>query len=127
MQAMRMWRVAAMLASSCCLSWMLQRCRAWRCLENALVGVMFISAVPAYSLPHTAPRLTEQIPEASPLTKQGENLVISWDGVMVPLRGDEETIWKEAAVGRVSIYGKPREEDGKPPLLDSRYFARMPE
>jgi hypothetical protein len=97
------------------------------CLENALVGVMFISAVPAYSLPHTAPRLTEQIPEASPLTKQGENLVISWDGVMVPLRGDEETIWKEAAVGRVSIYGKPREEDGKPPLLDSRYFARMPE
>jgi L-fucose dehydrogenase len=45
MQAMRMWRAVAMLASSCCLSWMLQRCRAWRCLENALVSVMFVSAV----------------------------------------------------------------------------------
>jgi hypothetical protein len=69
----------------------------------------------------------EQISEASPLTKPGENLVISWDGAMVPLRSDEETIWKEAAVGRVSVYGTLREEDGKPPLLDRRYFASMPE
>jgi hypothetical protein len=46
-QAMRMWRVAGMLASSCCWSWMLRRCRAWRCLENALASVMFGWAVAA--------------------------------------------------------------------------------
>jgi len=68
-----------------------------------------------------------QIVAASPLSKQGAHLVVSWDGVMVPLRGDQETCWKEASVGRVSIYGQPSEVDGKPPLLDSRYFARMPE
>lgn len=69
----------------------------------------------------------EQIAAASPLSEEGSNLVVSWDGVMVPLRDDGETTWKEAAVGRVSICSEPSEEDGKPSVIDSRYFARMPE
>ena len=68
-----------------------------------------------------------QIAAARPLSNEGTHLVVSWDGVMVPLRGDRETCWKEAGVGRVSVYDRPSEVDGKPPLLDSRYFARMPE
>ena len=69
----------------------------------------------------------ERIAAASPLSEEGSNLVVSWDGVMVPLRGDGETTWKEAGVGRLSIYSEPSEEDGKPSVIDSRYFARMPE
>lgn len=69
----------------------------------------------------------ERIAAISPLSREGANLVVSWDGVMVPLRGEGETAWKEAGVGRVSIYSAPRQEDGKPSVIDNRYFARMPE
>jgi len=69
----------------------------------------------------------ERIAASSPLSAEGSNLVVSWDGVMVPLRGERETTWKEAGVGRVSIYSEPSVDDGKPSVIDSRYFARMPE
>lgn len=55
------------------------------------------------------------------------DLVISWDGVMVPVRGDGKTEWKEAGVGRISAYDPPSDGETKPQLRDSRYFARMPE
>lgn len=69
----------------------------------------------------------ERIAAAAPLSAAGSHLVASWDGVMVPVRGEGETAWKEAGVGRVSIYSEPSMADGRPSLFDSRYFARMPE
>lgn len=69
----------------------------------------------------------EQVATKAPLDADGPALVVSWDGVMVPVREPEKTTWKEAGVGRVSVYGALDEEDGRPPLLDSRCFARMPE
>jgi len=69
----------------------------------------------------------KRLASEKPLSEEGSNLVVSWDGVMVPIRGVGETVWKEAGVGRVSVYGEPGSEDGHPPMIDSRYFARMPE
>ena len=46
---------------------------------------------------------------------------------MVPIRGDKKTEWKEAGVGRISVYDPPSADEPKPTLLDSRYLARMPE
>ena len=80
----------------------------------------------------------------SPLSSEGDVLVLSWDGKMVPLRepgiktgrpperpgirtSDETpTAWREAGVATVSIYG-PLDQQGRPPRLDAQYFARMPE
>ena len=80
--------------------------------------------------------------------QDGDDLVISWDGVMVPERkackqeaatetedvrsadaptkGKKkwETKWKEAGVASVSLY---RNGDNGPERIDFRYFARMPE
>lgn len=79
----------------------------------------------------------------APLSKMGDVLVQSWDGVSVPLRepgtktgrkpqrpGVREsdstpTAWKEAGVATISMYGQG--EAGKPVRLDTRYLARMPE
>lgn len=69
----------------------------------------------------------EHVAATAPLNAEGPSLVVSWDGVMVPVREPDATAWKEAGVGRVSVYGEPDEQDGRPPLLDSRCFARMPE
>jgi hypothetical protein len=79
----------------------------------------------------------------APLSRQGDVLVQSWDGVTTPLREkgpktgrkperpgireDDETltVWKEAGVAAISVYG--RNDEGKPVRLDTRYAARMPE
>lgn len=79
----------------------------------------------------------------APLSRAGDVLVQSWDGVMTPLResgtktgrkpgrpgvrdGDATpTAWKEAGVATISIYGQ--NDEGKPVRLDTRYLARMPE
>jgi hypothetical protein len=72
-------------------------------------------------------QVEEVVQAKMPLNDEGPCLVVSWDGVMVPLRGAKETNWKEAGVGRVSIYSDPDESDGRPRLLDSRCYARMPD
>ncbi len=79
----------------------------------------------------------------APLSRQGDVLVQSWDGVNVPLRekgtktgrkperpGIREsdstpTAWKEAGVATISMY--TQNEEGDPVRLDTRYLARMPE
>ena len=67
----------------------------------------------------------EQVVESdAPLSRDGDTLVVSWDGVMAPLRGTPKVTWREAAVATVSIYGQTA--DG-PEKLDTRYLARMPE
>ncbi len=82
----------------------------------------------------------------APLSDQGDVLVVSQDGVMVPMRepgprgrgrspkilGIREdtqspTCWREAGVGTVSIYRRPESPGLKPERVDSRVFARMPE
>jgi hypothetical protein len=60
----------------------------------------------------------------APLSIDGDTLVISWDGVMVPMREDAAAAWREASVAAVSIY--KRSSDG-PTKIDTRYLARMPE
>ena len=64
------------------------------------------------------------IADQQPLDAGGETVVASWDGCMVALRGEKRAEWKEAGVGRVSVY-----QDGRqgPEMIDSRCFARMPE
>ena len=82
------------------------------------------------------------IARSAPLSDSGDVLVVSWDGVTVPLRekankmgrpaerpgirttNDSQTAWKEAGVGVTSIY---RQSDGGPERIDGRYYARMPE
>jgi hypothetical protein len=79
----------------------------------------------------------------APLSREGDVLVQSWDGVTVPLREKGKkggrkrhrpggpasestpTAWKEASVATISIY--TRNEEGDPVRLDTRYLARMPE
>lgn len=85
------------------------------------------------------------ITEQAPLSREGDVLVISQDGVTVPMREqgvrcgrpperpglrDEATSptrWREAGVGTVSIYAPPKEGEKKPQRVDGRVFARMPE
>ncbi len=69
----------------------------------------------------------ERVARDAPLSDEGAHLVVSWDGVMVPIRGDKKTMWKEAGAGRLSIYDPPTMDEPRPTLLDSRYLARMPE
>jgi hypothetical protein len=91
------------------------------------------------------------IEREAPLTRNaedGDDLVVSWDGVMVPEReacksnasmeaedrgctdhskNDRKkwkTRWKEAGVASVSLY---RNGENGPKRVDFRYFARMPE
>ncbi len=83
---------------------------------------------------------------AAPLDPEGDTLVVSWDGVTVPLREpalkrgrpaerpmDSETdsaptAWKEAGVGMVATYLTPLNPDREEPQrVDVRYAARMPE
>jgi len=70
--------------------------------------------------------IEDAIDKDAPLSTEGDILVASWDGVMVPMRAAAkgEAIWKEAGVAAVSIYGPGK--DG-PDRLDTRYLARMPE
>ncbi len=84
--------------------------------------------------------------EDAPFSEEGDVLVVSQDGVMVPMREDgprcrgrsskepdmhddaqSPTRWREAGVGTVSIYKRPGSPEQKPERVDSRVFARMPE
>ena len=83
---------------------------------------------------------------AAPLDAEGDTLVVSWDGVTVPLRepapkrgrpaerpmatatDTAPTAWKEAGVGMVATYLTPLDpEVEEPERVDVRYAARMPE
>ena len=83
---------------------------------------------------------------AAPLDAEGDTLVVSWDGVTVPLRepapkrgrpaerpmatatDPAPTAWKEAGVGMVATYLTPLDpEVEEPERVDVRYAARMPE
>ncbi len=83
---------------------------------------------------------------AAPLDAEGDTLVVSWDGVTVPLRepapkrgrpaerpmatatDTTPTAWKEAGVGMVATYLTPLDpEVEEPERVDVRYAARMPE
>lgn len=85
------------------------------------------------------------ITEQAPLSCDGDVLVISQDGVTVPMReqgvrcgrpperpglrddATSPTRWREAGVGTVSIYAAPQEGENRPTRVDARVFARMPE
>ena len=89
------------------------------------------------------PEIETAMRKQAPLSKKGDVLVQSWDGVTVPLRekgtktgrkperpgvreGDSTpTAWKEAGVATISMY--TQDEEGHPVRLDTRYLARMPE
>jgi hypothetical protein len=64
------------------------------------------------------------IDEQAPLSSKGDMLVVSFDGVMTPMREADKIAWREAGVATVSIYGQG--EEG-PEKRDSRFLARMPE
>lgn len=68
--------------------------------------------------------IEKAIDEQAPLSSKGDILVVSFDGVMTPMREDTDVAWREAGVATISIYG-PGEEG--PEKLDTRYLARMPE
>ena len=68
--------------------------------------------------------IEDAIEEQAPLTTKGDVLVVSWDGVMTPMREAAKVAWREAGVAVLSVYGLG--EEG-PEKLDSRLFARMPE
>ena len=69
----------------------------------------------------------EEVEEAvwkdKPLSPKGDALVVSWDGVMTPMRGGP-VAWREAGVATISVY---RDEPEAPEKIDTRYLARMPE
>jgi Uncharacterised protein family (UPF0236) len=64
------------------------------------------------------------IDEQAPLSAKGDILVVSYDGVMTPMREAADVAWREAGVATVSIYGQGK--DG-PEKRDTRFLARMPE
>jgi hypothetical protein len=64
------------------------------------------------------------IEEQAPLSPNGDILVVSFDGVMAPMREGTDVAWREASVATVSIYGQG--EVG-PEKRDTRFLARMPE
>jgi hypothetical protein len=64
------------------------------------------------------------IQEQAPLSPNGDMLVVSFDGVMAPMREGTDVAWREASVATVSIYGQG---DEGPEKRDTRFLARMPE
>lgn len=64
------------------------------------------------------------IDEQAPLSSNGDILVVSYDGVMAPMRETTNIAWREAGVATVSIYGQGNEG---PEKRDTRFLARMPE
>ena len=68
--------------------------------------------------------IEDAICEREPLSADGDTLVVSWDGVMTPLREQSKVGWREAGVATVSVYSQ---SDDGPKKQDSRYLARMPE
>ncbi len=93
-----------------------------------------------------AESLERALQEAAPLNAEGDTLVVSWDGVTVPLREPAPkrgrppqrpmathphsvpTAWKEAGVGMVATYRTPLDpKTEEPQRVDVRYAARMPQ
>tara|TARA_B100000315_G_scaffold241529_1_gene262494 strand:- start:64 stop:1491 length:1428 start_codon:yes stop_codon:yes gene_type:complete len=93
-----------------------------------------------------AEQLELALQAAAPLDAEGDTLVVSWDGVTVPLREPAPkrgrpaeramatdtqtapTAWKEAGVGMVATYLTPLDPETQEPVrVDVRYAARMPE
>ena len=64
------------------------------------------------------------VDEQAPLSSNGDILVVSYDGVMAPMREATNIAWREASVATVSIYGQGTEG---PEKRDTRFLARMPE
>ena len=103
-----------------------------------------VTTVGQYAEDH-AEQLELALQAAAPLQAEADTLVVSWDGVHVPLRepapprgrpaerptdadGDPApTAWKEAGVGMVATYQTPLETGDEPERVDARYAARMPE
>ena len=104
-----------------------------------------LTTVGQYAEDH-AEQLELALQEAAPLKTEGDTLVVSWDGVTVPLREPAPkrgrpaerptdfdpdrapTAWKEAGVGMVATYGTPLDPATEDPQrVDVRYAARMPE
>ncbi len=104
-----------------------------------------LTRVGQYAEDH-AEQLELALQTAAPLDPEGDTLVVSWDGVTVPLREpapkrgrpaerpmDSETdsaptAWKEAGVGMVATYLTPLDPEAEEPQrVDVRYAARMPE
>lgn len=89
--------------------------------------------------------IEQALTREAPLSEAGDVLVVSQDGVTVPMREEgprcgrpperpgvradtpSPTRWREAAVGTVSIYASPASDGNRPERVDSRVFARMPE
>ena len=104
-----------------------------------------LARVGQYAEDH-ADQLELALQEAAPLDPAGDTLVVSWDGVTVPLReparkrgrpaerpmdGETDgapTAWKEAGVGMVATYLTPLDPEAEEPQrVDVCYAARMPE
>lgn len=68
--------------------------------------------------------IEDAVATEKPLSDKGDVLVVSWDGVMTPMRETADVAWRETGVASISIYGQG--EVG-PEKLDTRYLARMPE
>lgn len=64
------------------------------------------------------------IEKTQPLSANGDVLVASWDGVMIPMREPGCAAWREACVAAISVY---RAGKSGPDKIDTRYFARAPE
>ncbi len=69
-------------------------------------------------------KIEDAIASESPLSGKGDMLVVSWDGVMAPMREDRGVAWREAGVASVSVYGNGAYG---PEKVDTRFLARMPE
>ena len=104
-----------------------------------------LTTVGQYAEDH-AEQLELALQAAAPLKAEGDTLVVSWDGVTVPLREPAPkrgrpaerptdpdpdrapTAWKEAGVGMVATYRTPLDPETEDPhRVDVRYAARMPE
>jgi hypothetical protein len=64
------------------------------------------------------------IDEQAPMSPDGDTLVVSYDGVMTPMREGTDVAWREAGVATVSVYGQGAVG---PEKRDTRFLARMPE
>ena len=102
-----------------------------RCSPSSTAIKRAISDVGDFLEAH-ASEIETQIRQEAPLSEEGDSLVVSWDGTMVPTRGSRSVNWKEASIARVSIYqatvgAKSDADEERTKIIDGRYIARMPE
>lgn len=50
--------------------------------------------------------IEDAVSAEAPLSSEGDVLVVSWDGVMTPMREAADVAWREAGVASISIYGE---------------------